>query len=91
MYRVSRCVEVLSRPQSKSCRVHVFMDYNHPSVIKLLCAICIQLPSQVYRCLNIALGVKKISKFLGLRTVTKPVLSLGFDLWVENFLGREEC
>lgn len=43
-----------------------------------------------YRCLNKALGVKQISKFLSLRTVTKPVLSLGFDLQIEIFLEWEE-
>lgn len=44
----------------------------------------------VYRCLNRALGVKQISRFLSLRTVTKPVLSLGFDHQVEIFLEWEE-
>lgn len=29
VYRVSRCVEALTRPQLKSSRAHVFMDYDH--------------------------------------------------------------
>lgn len=46
--------------------------------------------SHVHRCLNIALQVKQLSKFLSPRTVTKPALSLGFDLWVRSFPEREE-
>lgn len=69
------------RPQSKSHRAHVFMDYNHSFNDKIVgCSLYVTVLSHVYRCLNIAQGVKQISRFLGLRTVTKPVLSLGFDL-----------